>query len=123
MVHLVRLNGGNDFHQAGITFERGSMQVHPVNEVLNARQAVLRIFNGYATNNAMDVVIFFQQQFGEVAAILARDPGNERAFSIGQLTALVNTPRVSKALSRRVRQNLGQCSTAKNRLLRTGKAE
>ena len=83
MVHLIRLNGGNNFHQAGIAFERGSMKVQPVDEVLNARQAVLRIFNGYAANDAVDFVVFFQQQFREVAAILARDPGNERAFSIG----------------------------------------
>src|SRR5208283_1679715 len=56
------------------------MQVNSVQQVLNTRQPVLRIFNRHPAHDAVNLVAFFQEQFREIAAILPRYPGNERAF-------------------------------------------
>src|SRR5215468_5844946 len=59
-----------------ITFEARRMQCYVVKKVSNAREASLRIFESYASNEAVNLVIERQQKFGEVATVLPGDTGD-----------------------------------------------
>src|SRR6476469_7801986 len=76
MVALVGLHGLKHPVNARQTFERRRMQMQPVLDVQNSPEPMLGIFNGDASNNAMDLIAFFQQQLSEVRSILSGNAGN-----------------------------------------------
>ena len=83
MIHLVGFDGGNDLHQAGITFKRGSMEVNSAEQVVNARESMLWVFDGDAAHDAMHLVASFEKKLGKIAAVLARDAGDKSALGGG----------------------------------------
>ena len=52
--------------QAGIAFERGRVERDLVEEVLDAPEAVLGIFDGDAADDAVNFVALFEQQLGQI---------------------------------------------------------
>ena len=51
------------------------MEAEPVDEGLEALEAPV----GRAVDEAVDLVALVEQQLGEIAAVLAADPGDQRA--------------------------------------------
>ena len=86
VVALVGLHLSHRLMDAGVALERGGMQLDARSDGMNTRQPVLGVLQGHAAHDAVDVVSFLQQQFGEVGAVLAGNPGDQRASSCHKLT-------------------------------------
>ena len=50
-----------------------------VPQVQNPTYPMHGIFNDDSSNNAMNLIAFFQEQFGEIGSILSGDAGNQCA--------------------------------------------
>ena len=73
MVALVRLVFLEHVEDAGVALQGGRMQVEAVDEVVDAEEAVLGVFEGDAADHAVDFIAFLKQELGEVGAVLAGD--------------------------------------------------
>src|SRR5271156_3930 len=90
MINFVWLHGGDHLHQAGITLERCGVQMNPAQEMVDAREPVLRVLNCHPADDAVDFIALFQQQFRQIASILPRYPG----YKCASLISHVNSPRL-----------------------------
>jgi hypothetical protein len=72
MVTLVRLNLLEDLIKTGETLERGGVKLDPVGQVVNPGEAVMRVLEGDATNDAVHLITLLYKQFGEIRPILTR---------------------------------------------------
>src|SRR5439155_22247013 len=62
--------------------ERAGVQPDAIEQVADAAQAMLRIFDGDPPDNAVDLVSFCEQQLGQIRTVLARNSRNEGSFAL-----------------------------------------
>src|ERR1051326_6402596 len=81
VITLVESMLADDAENARITFQARGMQCDSVEEVLNAIEAPLRIFQRDPANQAMNFIIVAEQKFSQITAVLTGEPGYERSLS------------------------------------------
>ena len=79
MVALFRRDVGYQAIDTGKAFERRGMQGDAVAHGAQAEQAMLRVFQSYPADGAMDLITFLQKKLRQIRSILAGNPGNQRA--------------------------------------------
>ena len=87
MIDLVRLQIVKQLHQIYRVAKVSVMQKHP--DAVDVRVGVKMVNAGSveragAANDAVDLVAFFQQQFGQITSVLAGDAGDQRFLHLGQ---------------------------------------
>ena len=60
-----------------------------VQQMANAPHAMIGILHGHAADDAVDLVAFFQQQFGQVGAVLPGDAGDQCGFHYSTFGSMV----------------------------------
>src|SRR5207253_10973178 len=78
VVDLPRLDLLHHINDRKLVQEIGLVQRDPVREVLDPLEAL----GARSTNNAMYFVAFVEQEFGEIAAVLAGDASDECFFHV-----------------------------------------
>src|SRR5688572_8067958 len=77
MVTLVKLVAAKDLKNAGITFQAAGMKRQPIQQMANASESALRIFQGHPPHHSMHFISERKQMFRKVTTILAGKAGDE----------------------------------------------
>ena len=80
VVAFVRLQILDNLYQGEDIVERRDMEIDPVEYLSQVFQLVLGIFDGNATDNAMDFVPLGKKEFRKIRAILTGNTGYQRFF-------------------------------------------
>ena len=75
VVALVRMDLLNGLEQAGVAFQRSAVKFDVLQKVADPVQMVLGVLQRHPAYDPMHPVALFQQQFGQVTAVLAGDSG------------------------------------------------
>src|SRR5204862_5310034 len=77
MVALIELVAADDVEDRSVGFEARGMERDVLQQMSDAREAALRVFQGDAAHETMHLVACGEQQLGQVAAVLPGDAGDE----------------------------------------------
>ncbi len=80
MVELVGLDARDEREQAGKALHAARVQLDPIQDGEQPREAVSGIFEGRSADDPMNFIALFQQPFGQVGPVLPRDARNHRSF-------------------------------------------
>ena len=76
MVALVGPDLVDHSMHAGVAFKRGGVQMKLVENVLDARQPMLGVFERDSPHQSVNFVSLREQEFGEIRSILTGNAGN-----------------------------------------------
>ena len=80
VITLVELDLADDVEDRRITLETRGVELQAIEQMRDAVETPLGIFERYAPHKAVHLVTALEQKLGEVAAILARDACDECFF-------------------------------------------
>jgi len=80
MVDFIGADGGDPFVNRRKTLERAGQEFDIAQQMLYAIQPVGLILEGYPPDQAIYLVALFQQQFSQIATVLAGDTGDQCLF-------------------------------------------
>ncbi len=83
VVAFVEVVAADDLVDGGVAFEGGGVQGDLVDDVGDASEAADGVFDGDATDEAVDFVAEGEEVLGEVGAVLSGDAGDEGFFGHG----------------------------------------